>query len=107
MSIRPAQSLSAAARWAQEWQRLRLTATNKAMGHYLHGCANIAMARTPQHALAALHKMRTDLLSHSAETIVDATKLWRDQNTELFVMRAGRARVPKRLAAKFRTIRFQ
>jgi hypothetical protein len=92
MSIGPGQSLSAALRWAQEWQRLRLTATNKAMGQYLHGCAKLAMARTPQHALVALHETQSDLLRHSAGTIAGATRLWRKQNTELIVMRD--ARVP-------------
>ena len=71
---------------------MRLTATNKAMGHYLRGCANVAMARTPQQALAALQKTQTYLLRHSADTIAEAAKLWRDQNTELFVIRAAQAR---------------
>ena len=48
--------------WAQQLQRLRFTATNQALGLYLRGCADVAMARTPQQALAALHKTQTDLL---------------------------------------------
>jgi hypothetical protein len=82
MSAERLQSLSARLWWAQEWQRLTLTATNQAMGHYLHGCANLAMARSPQHWLAELHKTQMDLLRHSAKTIAEATRLWRDQNAE-------------------------
>lgn len=96
MSIGPGQSLSAAVRWAQEWQRLRLTATKKAMGQYLHDCAKLAMARTPQQALAALHETQSDLLRHSAGTIAGATRLWRKQNTELIVMRDAHVPTPKR-----------
>ena len=36
-------------------------AINRAMGHYLSGCANVAMARTPEQALTALHKTHTGL----------------------------------------------
>jgi hypothetical protein len=100
MSIGPAQPISAAVRWAQEWQRLNLTATNEAIGHYLRSCANLAMARTPQQALAALHKAQTDMLGHSVDTIAEATRLWRKQNTELLVMRTAHARAPKQPAAK-------
>jgi len=82
MSIGPGQPLSAAVRWAQELQRLSLTATSQAMGHYLHGCANLAMARTSQQVLAALYKTQTDLLAHSADTIAETTRLWCKQNTE-------------------------
>jgi hypothetical protein len=52
------------------------------MGHYLHGCANLAMARTSQQVLAALYKTQTDLLAHSADTIAETTRLWCKQNTE-------------------------
>lgn len=107
MSIGPGQPISAPVRWAQEWQRLSLTATNQAMGHYLHGCANVAMARTPQQALAALHKTQTGLLRHSVHVFAEATRLWRKQNTHLLVMRAKHPRTPKQPAAKLRTIRFQ
>jgi hypothetical protein len=62
---------------AQEWQRLSLAATNQALGHYLRGCTDLVMARTPKQALAALHKTQTDLLRHSADTIAEAAKLWR------------------------------
>lgn len=82
MSIRRGQPISAAVVSAQEWQRLSWSAINQAMGHYLRGCANVAMTRTPQEALAALHETQTVLLRHSAETFVEATRLWRKQNTK-------------------------
>jgi hypothetical protein len=77
MSIVPEQPIFAAVRWAQEWQRLSLTATNQALGLYLRGCADIVMARTPMQAVAAMHKTQTDLLRHSAHTIAETAKLWR------------------------------
>lgn len=86
--------------WAQEWPRLSWTTINQAMGHCLHGCANLAMTHTPQQALAALHKTQTVLLRHSAETFAEATRLWRKQNTALLVMRAEHARTPQQPAAK-------
>ena len=82
MSIGPGQPLSPAVVWAQEWERLSWTAFNQAMGHYLHGCADLAMTRTPQQVLAALHETQMVLLRHSAETFAEATRLWRKQNTE-------------------------
>jgi hypothetical protein len=91
MSIGPGQPISPAVGWAQEWQRLSWTVINQAMGHYLHGCANVAMARTPQQALAALHKTQTSLLRDSADTVAQVTWLWRKQNTELFVIRVEHA----------------
>ncbi len=106
MSIGPGQPISAAVRWAQEWQRLSLTATNRAMRSYLHGCADLAMARTPQQALVALHKTQTGLLKHSADTIAEATRLLLRQNAELLV-RAAHARTAKQPAAKLRRSRFQ
>jgi hypothetical protein len=78
----PGQPISAAVVWAQEWQRLSSSAINQAMGHYLRGCANVAMTRTPHQALAALHEMQTVLLRHSADTFAEATRLCRKQNTE-------------------------
>jgi hypothetical protein len=83
MHIVPDTPKSDTVRWAQQLQRLRLTATNQALGLYLRGCADLVMARTPQQALASLHKTQTDLLRHSAHTIAEAAKLWRKQNTEL------------------------
>ena len=94
MRIEPGQPIFAVAMWAQEWQRLSWTTINQALGHYLHGCANLAMTGTPQQALAALHKIQAVLLRHSAETFAEATRLWRKQNTELPVMPAEHARAP-------------
>ena len=79
MSVGPGQPISAAVRSAQDWQHLSLTAINRAMGHYLHGYANLAMARTPQEALVALYKTQAELLRHSANTIAEAARLWRKQ----------------------------
>jgi hypothetical protein len=75
-------------------------AINQALGHYLHGCANVAMTRTPQQALAALHKTQTGLRRHSADTFARAARLWRQQNAELFVMRAAHAPTPQKPVAK-------
>jgi len=106
MRIGPGQHICAVVRWALEWQRLSLTATNQTMGHYLHGCANLTMARTPQQALAELHKTRIGLFRHSADTIAEATRVWRQQNIEPLVMPAAQARARKQPTAKLRTIRF-
>ena len=83
MSVAPGQSLPAVVRQAREWQRLSVRATNTAMRHYLRGCANLAMAHTPQLALMELHKMQTGLLRHSVGTIAEVMRLWRKQNAEL------------------------
>jgi hypothetical protein len=107
MSIATGQPVSAPVRLAQEWQRLSWTAINQAMGHYLHGCANIAMARTPMQAIMALQKTQTALLRHSVHVFAEATRLWRKQNTDLLVMRAKHPRTPKQSAAKVRRVRFQ
>jgi hypothetical protein len=74
---------------------LSWTATNQAMGHYLSGCANVVMTRTPRHALAALHRMQTGLLNHSADTFAEVARLWRKQNTELFVTRVEALALPR------------
>jgi hypothetical protein len=100
MSVAPGQPISAAVSWAQEWQRLSWTAINQAMGHYLHGCANLAMTHTPQQAVAALHKTQTGLLRHSVDTVAEATRLWHKQSSELLVMQAEHARTPQQPAAK-------
>jgi len=105
MSIGPGQPISPAAWRAQEWQRLGWTAINQAMEHYLRGCANVAMTRTPQQALAALHKMQTSLLRHSGDTFAQVARFWRKQNTDLFVIRAEHAPTPRQPAARSRTIR--
>jgi len=83
MSIALNQPVAAAVSRLQEWQRLCATAMNQAMGHYLHGCADLAMARTPRQALAAVHKTQRGLLKQSVDTVAGATRLWRKQNTEL------------------------
>ena len=83
MSVGPCPPISVPVRWAQEWQRLTLAATNRALGRYLHGCAHVVMAHTPQQALAAQHKMHAGLLGHAVDTIAEATELWRKQNAEL------------------------
>ena len=88
MRTPPDQSFSPAVSWSQEWQRLSWTATTEAMGHYFHDYANLALARTPQQALSALHKVQAGLLRHSAESFAEATRLWRKQNSELLVLRA-------------------
>ena len=82
MSSAPVQPVTAAISRLREWQQLYWTATNHAIGHYLHGCADLAMARTPRQALAAVRKTQRGLLKHSADTIAEATWLWRKQNTE-------------------------
>ena len=92
MSIGPGQPISPAAWRAQEWQRLGWTAINQAMEHYLRGCANVAMTRTPQQALAALHKMQTSLLRHSGDTFAQVARLWRKQAEHRSVRHPGRTR---------------
>jgi hypothetical protein len=77
-------SLSAAVSCAQECQRLSWAAVNQAMGHYLHGCANLAVTRTPQQALAALQATQTSLLSRLSVTFAEATRLWRKPCRFLF-----------------------
>ena len=72
-----------------------MTAANEAMGHYLHGCAHLIMARTPREALAQLHKAQTGLLRHSADTIAKAARLWHKQSAELIVIPAAHARTPR------------
>jgi hypothetical protein len=73
----PKQPVSTAVRWAREWQRLSLTASNQAMGCYLRGCADLTMSRTPKHAWDALYKTQCELLGHAMDTYGEATKLWR------------------------------
>lgn len=96
MNIGPGQPISAPVRWAEECQRLSWTAINQAMGHYLHGCANVAMARTPLQAIMALQKMQTGLLRHSGHVFAESTRLWRKQNTDLLVTRGKHPRTPNR-----------
>jgi len=91
MSIRPKHTLSTAAKWAREWQRLHATATNRALGRCLHGWADLAVARTPRQAVATLHRTHTGLLRHSADTIAEASRLWRRQSAELLGVHADGA----------------
>lgn len=95
MGTAPGQPISAAVRWTQEWQRLSWASINQAMGHYLHGCADLAMTRTPQLALAALHQTHSGLLRHSTGAMAEAISLWQRQKTELLVLQAARARSPE------------
>jgi hypothetical protein len=78
----------------------------QAMGHYLRGCANVSMAHTPQQALTALHETQTSLLSHSADTFAEITRLWRKQNNELLTIRAEHAPRRRHPAARSRTTKF-
>jgi len=96
MSIRPDHPIATAVARAQEWQRLSWSATSQGMGHYLHGCAHIAMTRTPKQALAELHKMQTVLLRHLVATCAEATKFWREQTAELLVIQTKRRHAPRR-----------
>jgi hypothetical protein len=63
------QAIASATGPLQEWQQLRRAAIRQAMGHYLSGCADLAMARTPLEALVALREVQTALLRLSAESI--------------------------------------
>lgn len=94
MSIGLGQSVLAAVSPLQEWQQLCWTATSQAIGCYLQGCADLAMARTPRHAMAALHKTQSGLLKHSADTVAEVTRLWRKQNTEPRAEYEVRSRAP-------------
>jgi hypothetical protein len=91
MSIRPKHTLSAVATWAREWQQLHSTATNRTLGRCLHGWADLAVARTPRQAVATLHRTHSGLLRHSADTIAEATRLWRRQSAELLGVHADGA----------------
>jgi hypothetical protein len=92
MSIGPGRPNPAAGGWAQEWQHLGWTAINRAMGHYLDGCAHLAMAHTPRQAWVALHKTQTGLLKHSADTLAEATRLWR-RHTDAVVTQGRSGRI--------------
>ena len=74
-------------KWVQEWQRLSQTAIDQTMGHYLRGCANVAMARTPLQAIMTLQETQTCLLRHSVHVFAASTRLWHKQNTDLLTMR--------------------
>jgi hypothetical protein len=57
------------------------------MGHYLQGCANVAMARTPLQAIMALQIAQMSLFKHSVHVFAEFTRLWHERNTDLLVMR--------------------
>ena len=65
---------------------------NQAMGHYLQGCANVAMARTPQQALAALYEAQAVLVRHPMASFVES----RDSGAS----RAPDAHTPRNRATK-------
>jgi len=90
------QPASVTPEWAQEWHRLGWTAMNEATGHYLRGCADVAMARSPLLAIEAMQQTQSHLLSHSAHVFGDAIILWRKQYAELLDMRAKHQRTPDR-----------
>jgi len=69
--------------WALEWHRLTRTAMKQATEHYLHGCADVAMARSPLLAIEAMQRTQTRLLGHSAHMFAEAITLWRRQNMDL------------------------
>lgn len=77
MGTEPGDPRSSAFARLQEWQRLAWAEMNRAMGHYLDGCANVALARTPMQVIAALHETHAVLLVHSAQLLTDGARLWR------------------------------
>lgn len=105
MRTKAGQPISATVRWMKEWQRLSWATTNQATGHLLKASADVALACTPQQAMAALHTAYTDLLRHSADTFGEANRLWRKQNAELLATRAMHAPARQKPIAKPRTIR--
>ncbi len=95
MSLGQAQATSGPLGWAQEWQRFSWVALNQAVGLYLQGCATLAMTRTPQQAMAAVHKTHARLVTHSAEAIAEATRLWRRHDAEFPQMWTKAARTSR------------
>ena len=88
------QSPAVAMQWAQEWYQLSRSAIDEATGHYLQGCANVAMAHSPLPAVEAMLQTQAGLLSDSAHMLAQVSQLWHKQNTELFVTRAEHQRTP-------------
>jgi hypothetical protein len=72
MSTGPNPPISRAIRSAQDWERLSSIAIDRAIALYLHGCAEVAMARTPMEALAALLETQAAVLRHFAEVLRQA-----------------------------------
>lgn len=91
MSTGPDLPISCTVRWAQEWHQLSWISISRAMAHHLEGCANVAMARTPLEALAALHETQAVLIRHSAGVFVHAAKLWRKQSSKRVRTRSERS----------------
>jgi len=90
--IRSEESALVAISWALEWHGLTRTAVNGATAHYLHGCANVVMARSPLHAIEAIQHTQTCLLNHSAHVFAEVAVLWRRQSMALLVLRTGHQR---------------
>lgn len=90
------ESASVTISWALEWHRLTRTVMKQASEHYFHGCAEVAMARTPLLAIEAMQQTQTQLLRDSARVFGDAIMLWRKQYTDLLVMQTKYQRVPDR-----------
>ena len=107
MGIGPVEPIFPAVGQAQQWQQLGWMATNRAMEHFLRGCADVAMARTPQQSLAALHETQTSLLRHSHDTLAEIARLWHQQNADLLGIRAERASRPRQSATKSGTMRLR
>ena len=74
--------IPAGARWAHEWQRLSRSAIDQGMGHYLRGCAEVAMAHSLPEAWVALREAQNAMIRHSADTFAEAIELWRKQSGE-------------------------
>jgi hypothetical protein len=90
------ESASVTIRWALEWHRLTRTALKQATEHYFHGCADVAMARSPLIAFEAMQQAQTSLIIHSAHVFAEAIMLWRRQNMDLLVMQTKHQRAPDR-----------
>ena len=88
--------------WALEWHRLTWTAMKQATEHYLHGCADVAMARSPLLAIEAMQQTQTRLLFHSAHMFAEAITLWRRQNMDLLVMPTKHQRALDRIRSDLR-----
>jgi hypothetical protein len=107
MGIGPVEPIVPAVGQAQEWQQLGWMATNQAIEHFLRGCADVAMARTPQQSLAALHETQTSLLRHSRDTLAEIARLWHQQNADLLGIGAERASGSERPPTKSGTMRLR
>ena len=68
--------------WGEDWQQLSRNAIDKGMGHYLRGCANVAMAHSLPEAWAALFEAQDTLIRHSAGAFAEAVELWREHGSD-------------------------